>query len=127
MGMTTWAAIGDFAASAADEVAGWFGGSSGNGTGVAAAGYQQPAELQQHLKDIGATDAWVADALKPAMAQIMQMTSRKAGGAPRSTGATASAKPVGGNAASAMEVPKMIGKAAGNNPLSDIQGWGNLF
>lgn len=124
MGMNTWAAIGEMALNAADEVAGWFG-SGGEGTGVAAAGFQSPVDAST----LGSTasDAWVADALKVAMPQIMQLTGKRGGGSPRATGATASAKPVGGNAASAMEVPKMIGKAASNNPLSDIQGWGNLF
>jgi len=70
-------------------------------------------------------DNWVSRGLKAIMPQVLGVTSKRAGGG----GATAqaSAKPVSGNAGSAMEVPKMISKAASNNPLDDIQQWGNLF
>lgn len=70
-------------------------------------------------------DSWWVAPIKQALPQIMQMTGKRAR-SPGST-ATASAKPVSGSAGSAMEVPKMIGKAASQNPLEGIQQWGNLF
>lgn len=113
MGITSWSAIGEMAAGTVDEVAGWFG---GEGEVVNIAG--QAVEATE--------DSWWVAPLKQAMPQIMQLTGKKTG-ASRATGAMTSAKPVSGNATSAMEVPKMIGKSANNNPLDELNKWSNLF
>lgn len=75
--------------------------------------------------DSMADEGWWSDGLKKALPQILKVTGRKGtGGSPT---ANANAKPVNANAASAMKVPEMIGKAAGNNPLDDLNKWSNTF
>lgn len=69
---------------------------------------------------------WVSHGLKSAMPQILGVTGKKAG-SPRGGTATSSAKPVSGNASSAMSVATGIGKAANNDPLSNLNKWSNTF
>ena len=91
---------------AADEVAGVF---QGGADAVATA----------------APGDWWSKGLTAAMPQILGMTGKKGGN--RAPTSTASAKPVNGNASSAMQVPKMIGESANNNPLDNLNQWSNLF
>lgn len=69
---------------------------------------------------------WWTKGLQSALPQILNVTGKKAGGG-RAPGSTSSAKPVTGNASSAMQVPQMIGKAANQTPLDNLNQWSNLF
>lgn len=106
MGMTGWAAVGDALMGAADAVGDVF---QGGADAVATA----------------APGDWWSKGLMSAMPQILGVTGKKGG--QRAPTSTASAKPVNANASSAMQVPKMIGQSANNNPLDDLNKWSNLF
>ncbi|WP_183271545.1 hypothetical protein [Buttiauxella sp. A111] len=69
---------------------------------------------------------WWSKGLQNALPQILKVTGQKAGSG-RGPTASASAKPVAGNASSAMQVPQMIGKAASQSPLDNLNQWSNLF
>ncbi|MGB7801012.1 hypothetical protein [Buttiauxella sp.] len=113
----------------------WFGGETIAASAVGEAVPLTPGQGGGGMTAVDATAAnlpdenWVDTALRQALPQILGMTHSKGGSrsAPSAGGAKGVGGMGGGSAASAMQVPDMIGKSANNNPLDDINKWSNLF